>query len=427
MAKKSKDKVVHQDGSSDSFEMSAMVGGGMSNILHEAEAMQEELIALRRDFHMHPELSQQEVRTAKTIADYLRKLGGIEVQEGVGGTGVVGLMRGGADEGRTIMVRADIDGLPIVEANEVPYRSVNNGVMHACGHDTHIAVALATAKLLSQHRDELHGTVKFCFQPAEERSGGAAPMIKQGVMKNPTVDRVIGFHVWGDLPVGMVGIRPGPTMAGVEEFVITVKGKGGHGAHPDQTVDPIVTAAHIVTALQTIVARNVDPVETGICTVGKIEAGTAFNIIPDECKLTGTLRFFSEDIHKLLVKRLKEIAKGVAKAMGAEADVQLTNELGMIPVDNDAEVTAWMRGIAEQTIGGDRVVVQPQTMGGDDMALFLKEAPGCYLMIGGKNSKKGFDAPHHNAHFNVDEGCLPIGLTLMSAGVLDYLRLKTKD
>lgn len=425
MAKKSKDKGVHHNGSSDGssqMEMSAVVEGAMGNIMREAEAMNDELIELRRDFHMHPELSQQETRTAKVIADYLRKVGDIEVQEGVGGTGVIGLMRGGGGDGKTIMVRADIDGLPILEANDVPYRSLNDGVMHACGHDTHITVALATAKLLSKHKSELRGNVKFCFQPAEERSGGAAPMIKEGAMNNPKVDRVIGFHVWGDLPVGNVGIRSGPVMAGVEEFVITVKGRGGHGAHPDQTVDPIVMAAHIVTALQSIVARNVDPVETAIVTVGKIEAGTAFNIIPDECKLTGTLRFFSEDVHKLLIKRLKDVAKGVARAMGGDADVQLTHDIAMIPVDNDPEVTDWMKSIAAQTIGADRVVYPNQTLGGDDMALFLKEAPGCYFFLGGKNAKKGFDAPHHNAHFNVDEGCLPLGLAMMAGGVLDYLR-----
>lgn len=425
MAKKSKDKGIRRNGSSDgsaTMEIMTMADGSLGNIMREAEAMSEELIELRREFHMHPELSLQETHTAKTIADYLRRVDGIEVQEGIAGTGVLGLMRGGGGDGKTIMVRADIDGLPLVEANDVPYRSVNQGVMHACGHDTHITVALATAKLLSQHRDELRGSVKFCFQPAEERSGGAAPMIKAGVMDNPKVDRVIGFHVWGDLPVGQVGIRPGPVMAGVEEFVITVKGRGGHGAHPDQTVDPIVTAAHIVTALQSIVSRNVDPVDTAIVTVGKIEAGTAFNIIPDECKLTGTLRFFSEDVHKLIIKRVKEVAKGVAKAMGADADVHLTNEISMIPVDNDPEVTDWMKSIAAQTIGAERVVYPNQTLGGDDMALFLKEAPGCYLFVGGKNAKRGFDAPRHNAHFNVDEGCLPIGLALMAGGVLDYLR-----
>ena len=419
MAKK--DKGIRHNGSSAAAERSANEGADLSYIWLEAQAMADEMVELRRDFHMHPELSQQETRTAQVIADYLRKLGGIEVQEGIAGTGVVGLIRGVAGGGKTIMLRADIDGLPIIEANDAPYRSVNPGVMHACGHDTHITVALATARLVSKHRDQLRGNLKLCFQPAEERAGGAAPMIKQGVMQNPTVDRVIGFHVSSDLPVGLVAIRAGASAAGVEEFVITVKGRGGHGAHPDQTVDPIVTAAHIVTALQSIVARNLDPVDKAVVSVGKVEAGTAFNIIPDECKLSGTLRFFSEDVHKLLLKRVKEVAKGVAKAMGADADVQITPEITMIPVVNNPEVSEWMKTVAARTIGAECVFTPPQIMGADDMALFLKEAPGCYLGIGGRNSKKGFEGPHHSATFDIDEDCLPVALAMMAGGVLDYL------
>ncbi len=392
-------------------------------IMQEALAMNEELVSLRRYYHMHPELSSQEFATARSIADYLRGLGNIEVHELVNGTAVLGLLRGGAGDGPTIMVRADIDALPIIEANTVEYKSQNVGVMHACGHDTHITGVLATARLLSQRAATLKGNVKFAFQPAEERSGGAQPMIDEGVMKNPSVDRVIGYHVWGDMRVGKVGISAGPVMAGVEEFVITIKGKGGHGAHPDQTVDPIVVAAHLITALQTIVSRNVDPLDTAICTVGKVEAGTAFNIIPETAKLTGTLRFFKEHVHELLLERVRTLAEGVAAGFGATAEVKYTGDLAMIPVDNDAETTAWLRGVAERTVGAERVVDQGQTMGGDDMALFVKQAHGTYFFLGGKNEAKGFDSPHHSSTFDIDEGCLPYGVAVLTAGVLDYLKL----
>lgn len=391
-------------------------------IMDEANAMSNELVRLRRYYHMHPELSSQEFATAKAIAEYLRALGNVEVTELVGGTAVLGLLRGGAGDGPTIMVRADIDGLPLVEANDVEYKSQNVGAMHACGHDTHIAVALATAKLLSQKAATLKGSVKFAFQPAEERSGGALPMINEGVMENPTVDRVIGFHIWGDMEAGKLGISPGPVMAGVEEFVVTIKGKGGHGAHPDQTVDPIVVAAHLITALQSIVSRNVDPTHTAICTVGKVEAGTAFNIIPETVKLTGTLRFFTEEVHQLLLKRVKELAEGIAGGFGATAEVKYTGDLAMIPVDNNPETTAWLRELAIRTIGEERVVPQGQTMGGDDMALFVKQAKGTYFFLGGRNDKRGLNSPHHSPTFDIDESGLPLGLAVMTAGVLDYLK-----
>lgn len=418
MAKK--DKGVHHNGSIELAKANTNERTDLSYVWSEAQAMRDELVELRRDFHMHPELAHQETRTAKTIADYLRKLGDIEVTEGVGGTGVVGVLRG-AGEGKTIMLRADMDALPIVEANDVPYHSLNHGVMHACGHDTHIAVALVAAKMVSLRRNHLRGNLKLCFQPAEEADGGAEDMIKQGVMDNPRVDRVIGFHVEGDLPVGKVGIRPGPQAAGVEEFVITVKGKGGHGAAPHETTDPILAAGHILTALQTIVSRNVDPVDKALVTVGKIEGGTAFNIIPDECRLTGTLRFFSEDTHKLLVKRLTEVARGVAKAMGGSADVYLNPGVTMIPVVNDPEVSEWLASVAARTVGSERVILTEQVMGGDDMALFLRDTPGCYPMIGGQNLKKGYSGLHHSSHFDIDEDCLPIALAMMAGGVLDYL------
>src|SRR6516164_2125288 len=274
-----------------------------------------DLIAMRRDLHEHPELAFEEVRTSGIVAQRLQTMG-LEVQTGIAKTGVVGLLRGGASKpgAKTIAIRADMDALPIHELNEIEYRSTIDGKMHACGHDGHTSILLAVADILNKRRAELNGNVKFVFQPAEERIGGAEPMIKEGAMQD--VDGIIGLHLISDYPLGRVGVRSGPVFASADRFILTVKGKGGHAAMPETTVDPIVISAYIVTALQTLISRETSPFSPAVITIGIIQAGTAFNIIPESAEMNGTMRTFSADLRRKLVRRISEIANGIATAMG---------------------------------------------------------------------------------------------------------------
>jgi amidohydrolase len=286
----------------------------MSDLLSEAQALFEYTQSLRRDFHMHPELGFHEVRTAGIVAKELTGLG-LEVTTGVGGTGVVALIEG-AKPGPVILVRADMDALPIVEETGAAYASQNSGVMHACGHDAHTAVLLTTAKLLSAHRNELAGTVKLVFQPAEEGMGGAEKMIEQGVLENPKVDVALGLHVWNEKPVGWIGIASGPAMAGAEIFKIKVRGKGGHGAVPHLAVDPVLAAAQIVSSLQSIVSRNVAPLQTAVVSVCTIHGGDAFNVIPPTVEMTGTIRTFEPAVRTRVLERFEQVISQVAAGMG---------------------------------------------------------------------------------------------------------------
>ncbi|MCB0084298.1 MAG: amidohydrolase, partial [Caldilineaceae bacterium] len=296
-----------------------------SPFLADAQALAEELTALRRDFHMHPELGFQEFRTAGIVNEQLNELG-YEVISGVGQTGVVGLLQGGQPGERTVLLRFDMDALPIEEANDVPYRSQTPGVMHACGHDAHTAVGLGVAKVLAKHRDKIPGAIKLMFQPAEEGLGGALAMINDGVLDRigPQVDRAIGLHVSAMHELGTAAVCAGPMMAAGAGVTITVHGKGGHGAMPHSTVDAVVVAAHIIVALQTIMARNADPDDTGVVTIGSIEAGKAGNVIAETAVMRGTIRSFTPEVKALLRKRVPEIAQGVATALGATADVQIS-------------------------------------------------------------------------------------------------------
>ncbi|MYI41496.1 MAG: amidohydrolase, partial [Chloroflexi bacterium] len=282
--------------------------------MQEAQALRDELVARRRDFHRHPELAFQERRTAGIVAEELNGLG-LEVQTGVGKTGVIGILEG-AQDGPTVLYRADMDALPIQEDNSADYVSRTDGVMHACGHDGHTAIALGIAKLLSEHRDELGGRVKFVFQPAEEVGGGAAAMIADGALESPAPDISLGIHLWNDLEVGQVSVVPGPAMSGAGMFEITVHGKGGHGAMPHQTADPIVCAAQLIVALQSLVSRNVDPLDMVVLTIGTIKGGSARNIIPSSVTFNGSYRLFREETRGLIKRRIREIADGVCQAMG---------------------------------------------------------------------------------------------------------------
>ncbi len=383
-------------------------------------AHQGEMIATRRDLHQHPELAFEETRTAAIIADRLRALD-LEVRTGIGRTGVVGVLRGGqAGAGaRTIMIRADIDALPVQEANTADYHSQEPGKMHACGHDGHVAIALAVAAVLAERRGEIPGNVVFAFQPAEERASGAEEMIRDGAMADPQVEAVIGLHIWNQLPVGTVGVRPGPIFASADEIILTVRGRGGHGAMPELNIDPVVAAAQIVTALQTLVSREISPFHPAVVTIGAIHGGTAFNVIADEVVLQGTVRTHDAADRAHLMRRIPELAAQVAG--GLRASCATRSDIGIPPCVSDATMADLVRRAAEATVGADHVTADCIQTVGDDMAFFLNAVPGCYFLVGAGNPARGITAPHHSAHFDIDEGCLPIGAEVLARAALAYL------
>lgn len=381
-------------------------------------ALAEELVALRRDFHRHPELGFCEVRTAERVAALLAEIPGLEVQTGVAETGVVALLRGGKP-GKTLLVRADMDGLPIQELRDVPYKSTIPNVMHACGHDAHMAMQLGAIRLLAERRDALAGNVKFVFQPAEEGPGGAKPMIEAGVMQNPTVDAAIGYHIWNWLRVGQIGVTEGPCMAHTDTFEIHIQGKGGHGSAPHLSVDSVVVAAHVVTGLQSIIARNVDPMEQAVVTVGTVKAGDRHNIIAHSATMTGTARSFSPEMAKLIPERVKAISEHMCQAFGAKCHLEYRNTYPATV--NDPEMCRRVWASAEKVVGAGQVVTATPSMGGEDMSFFLNEVPGCYFFIGSANPEKGIDVPHHHPEFDIDEDALAIGTQVIVQAVLDYL------
>jgi len=375
-----------------------------------------QLVATRRDLHQHPELGFEETRTSTLVAERLRSLG-FEVKSGVGKTGVVAVRAGGAsDHPRCVLLRADMDALPVEETNDVPYRSKHPGKMHACGHDGHVAIGLEVARRLGGLR--LGGTVKLAFQPAEEVSHGAQAMIADGVLDAPTVDAAFGIHLWNDLPVGTVGVMPGPIMASVDEFEITILGRGGHAAAPHQTVDPVLVAAHVVTALQSLVARRRNPLEEGVVSVTQVSAGHAFNVIPGRANLRGTVRTFGGKFWDDAPALVEETAQGIAGAFGARAEVRYTRLSG--PLVNDERMAALMSEVAAKVVGSKNVKAGVRTMGGEDMSYFLQRVPGCFAFVG-SGPKNGKAAPHHSAGFDIDEESLVIGAEVMSRVAIRYL------
>jgi amidohydrolase len=347
---------------------------------------------------------------------------GLEVQTGIAKTGVIGLLRGGASRpgAKTIAIRADMDALPIHEMNDIDYRSTIDGKMHACGHDGHTSILLAVADLLHKRRDELSGNVKFVFQPAEERIGGAEPMIKEGAMQD--VDGIIGLHLISDYPLGRVGVRSGSVFASADRFTLTVKGKGGHAAMPETTVDPVVISAYIVTALQTLISRETSPFSPAVITIGTIQAGTAFNIIPESAEMHGTMRAFNKDHRRKLIRRITEIAQGIATSMGGSCVVDIID--GCPPCVNDAKMTEVVHDAAVAAVGEKEVDASEDVMtsGSDDMACFLEAVPGCYFIVGAKNEAKGASYPHHHPRFNIDEDALPIGVEVLTRAAMDFLK-----
>jgi amidohydrolase len=384
----------------------------------EVTQLSEAVVALRRTLHQWPELGFQEQRTSQLIAEQLTALG-IEVKTGLARTGVLGVLRG-AEPGRAVLLRADIDGLPIEESSGAPYASQNRGVMHACGHDGHTAILLTVAKLLVQRRQQFSGTVKFAFQPAEELPpGGAKGMIEEGVLERPKVDAVFGLHLWNGLSVGKIGVDAGPIMASVDRFDIVIKGVGSHGAYPHTGVDPIVIGSHVVAALQTAVSRELPPLAPVVVTVGKFQSGSAFNVIPSQAELSGTVRTVDARIRQEMPARLERIIRGVTTAMRAE--YTFNYEFGYPVTVNDPNKTKFARQVAVGIVGNANVVAVGMTMGAEDMSYFLEAVPGCYLRLGSGNPEKGLIQPHHSALFNFDESALPIGVELLSQITLAFL------
>lgn len=385
-----------------------------AELKRQVEARQDEMVALRRDLHRHPELAFEEQRTAGIIADKMTELG-LEVQTGIAKTGVVGMLRG-AQPGKTIVVRADIDALPIIEEADNGYQSQQSGVMHACGHDGHVAIGLATAQLLVGQREQLRGNVKFIFQPAEEIVGGAAPMIEQGVMKG--VDAAIGLHLWNDAPVGKVGMLIGPSMANVDSITLKVRGRGGHGSQPEKAVDSVMAACQIVTTLQTLVSREISPQDAAVLSFGTINGGFASNIIAPEVVLNGTVRSFVPEVREKMLRRIEEVAVGMGKALRCEVIFEVLYSCPAVV--NDREMTEMVRDTATKMLGEQNTLVGKPVMGSDDMALFLREVPGCYFVVGSGRAD-GQSFPHHHPGFDLEEGSLAVGARMMTKTVLDFL------
>lgn len=378
----------------------------------------ERLVELRRDFHRHPELAHQEHRTASVIEQRLRELGLDQVRTGVGQTGVVGLLRGGRP-GRTVLLRADIDALPLTEADRgQAYRSVEHGRHHACGHDGHVAILLGVAELLSARRRDIAGNVLFVFQPAEERVGGAAGMLEDGAL-DPRPDACFGLHLWNEVEVGRVDVRPGPTYASADAFIIELSGSGGHAAMPHQVADPVVAAAQLVVALQTLVSRESPPREPVVLTIGSIHGGTAPNIIPTRVELQGTLRVFDPELRARLLQRMAELIDGIARTFRVTSELRMTDACPACI--NDPAMADLVSDVARRVVGPHNTLDGTRTMGADDMSLFLEAVPGCYFFVGAANHERGLDSPHHSPTFDFDERALDIGVQMLTSVALEFL------
>lgn len=395
--------------------------------------IEDKVIEWRRHFHENPELSNQEFKTAEKIAAHLKLLG-LEVKTGVAITGVVGVLKGDLP-GKVVALRADIDALPVTERNDLPFKSTvetdflgtKTGVMHACGHDTHIAILMGVAEVLSKHKDKIKGTVKFIFQPAEEgpppgEEGGAKLMIKEGVLENPKVDVIFGLHINAGTPVGILKYKKGGIMASVERFVIDVKGKQTHGSQPWSGIDPILISAKIIDGLQTIISREAKLTnEAAVITVGKITAGTRFNIIPETAQLIGTVRTLDPAMREMIERRMKEMTETIAKAYGGEATISFRNQTSI--TYNDPDLTDQMLPSLQKVAGTKNVQIMKATTGGEDFSYFQEVVPGVYFFLGGmtpgEETKGSF--PHHTPDFLIDENGMLLGVKAFMQLTLDYL------
>lgn len=382
--------------------------------------MKDWLIEIRRTIHMHPELGFEEVETSKLVGHWLEKFG-LEVKTGVAKTGVVGLLRG-AKPGKTVAIRADMDALPIEEANDVPYRSRIKGKMHACGHDAHTTILLGVARFFSSIREQIKGNIKWIFQPAEEGGGGGKIMTEEGVLENPQVDAIFGAHVYPDLAMGQVGIHEKEGLAATDRFIIKLIGKGGHGAYPHLCKDPILAAGHMITQIHSIVGRNVPPLESAVITIGKISGGTAFNIIPDDVEIIGTVRSLTPQVREILKNRLEEEVQGVARSFGV--DYQFTFNYGYPALINDPAMSRLVASVCARGFGQENVVYVKPSMGGEDFAYYLQKVPGSFFRLGCRNEQKGIVQTFHNANFNIDEDVLPFGVEVFVRLIDEFLELK---
>lgn len=390
----------------------------MIDIKREISVLQEELITLRRDFHMHPELGYEEHRTSGIVYNYLEKLG-LEVTK-VTKTGVVGLLRGSSGE-KTVLLRADMDALPQEEKTGLPYSSINKGVMHACGHDGHTAMLLIAAKILSQHKDEIKGNVKFVFQPNEEEAG-ALNMINEGILEDPKVDAAFGLHLWTPIESGNIGLASGPVMAAMEEFELSVIGKSGHTSAPHTGVDPILASANIIQSLQSIQTREIDPLLPIVIMVGRVQGGSGRNIIADRVNIGGTIRFLfkNEAVEKqILLDKFERLVKGISEAMGVQY------ELKYIPSNpslmNNDKMIQLVRSASRETYGTEDNIFEYKCMAGEDFAEFTHRVPSAFYFIGTGNANKHTQYPHHHPMFNIDEDTLRYGVEMHVRSVLSFL------
>lgn len=385
------------------------------NISNDVLNLKQETINTRRHIHKYPELGFQETKTSELIFNQLTDLG-YEVKR-IAKTGITALVKG-HDESKTIAIRADIDCLPLQELSNTDYKSQHEGKMHACGHDGHTAIALSLAKILKAKEKDLKYNVKLIFQPAEEGPGGAEPMIKEGALENPKVDAIFGLHLWNTMPIGKVGIKSGPMMASADEFTVIIKGKGGHGAQPHLTVDAVIVSAYVITALQTIISRNTNPLEPAVLTVGKIEGGSNFNIIAESVKFIGTVRTFNNSLRNEIEEKIKQVIANTCSAFGADYEINY-NKL-YPPTINNQNICEIVNNAASEVIGSENIIKDEVSMGAEDMSYFLEKVPGCYFFLGSANKEKGFDKPHHNPYFDFDEDALSIGTEILLRSIFKY-------
>ena len=393
----------------------------MENHLREKiESMKDWLVEIRRKIHMHPELGFEEVETSRLVIECLEKFG-LQVKRGVAKTGVVGLLKG-KEPGETVAIRADMDALPMDEANQVPYASKVKGKMHACGHDAHVAILLGVAKFFSSIKDEVRGNIKWIFQPAEEGGGGGRMMVEEGVLENPKVDAIFGAHVFPLLSIGKVGIMEGEALAAADRFTLVILGKGGHAASPHLTRDPILAAGHLITQIHAIVSRNINPLESGVVTIGKVSGGTAFNIIPDEVELLGTVRSLSPQVREELRSRIEQVTQGVVGSFGM--DYHFNYEYGYPVLINDPGMTKLVGEACLKGIGKDNVEVIKPSMGAEDFAYYLERCPGAYFRLGCGNEEKGIIHPYHSSLFDIDEEVLAFGVEMFVRIIDQYMGLR---
>jgi amidohydrolase len=390
--------------------------GKYDAILKKAEGLKQKMIDLRRDFHQYPELGLQEFNTARKVEGVLKALG-LETRMSVNGTGVRGFLKG-SEPGETLALRADMDALPIQEETDLPYQSQNKGVMHACGHDAHTAMLLGAAMILSEMKKDLKGNVVFIFQPAEEIGAGAKAMVEEGALEGAS--RIFGLHVYSILPFGTLGYRPGPLMAAGDFFDVKITGKGGHGGLPHLTVDPIVIAANAISTLQTVVSREVDPVESAVISICKMNGGEAYNVIPETATFGGTIRSHKPELREGLPRRIKEILGGLVSGMRGSYEFNLMSKFPA--TINNEEMTAFVVKVGKEILGEDKLFLLRPLMGSEDFSFYLERVPGTLVFLGAENKEKGIIYPHHHPKFNIDEDILPVGTALHVAVAFQSLK-----